>query len=119
MSTCSTTGNCPLCQGDNACRLVSVQSYKGPCWCEQTDIPAGLLEQLPEAARGRACICPTCVATFNRERAYHPKPGAGDHYYDASGRWVFTETYLRRRGYCCGSGCRHCPYPAHQPREVA
>ena len=23
---------------------------------------------------------------------------------------VFTESYLRRRGYCCGSGCRHCPY---------
>ena len=23
---------------------------------------------------------------------------------------VFTETYHRKRGYCCGSGCRHCPY---------
>ncbi len=23
---------------------------------------------------------------------------------------VFTEDYLRRRGYCCESGCRHCPY---------
>ncbi|MDQ3907169.1 MAG: DUF5522 domain-containing protein [Acidobacteriota bacterium] len=23
---------------------------------------------------------------------------------------VFTETFLLRRGYCCESGCRHCPY---------
>jgi iron complex transport system substrate-binding protein len=25
---------------------------------------------------------------------------------------VFTADFLRQRGYCCGSGCRHCPYPA-------
>jgi hypothetical protein len=24
--------------------------------------------------------------------------------------FVFTAAYLRRRGYCCESGCRHCPY---------
>ena len=23
---------------------------------------------------------------------------------------IFTEKYLRERGYCCKSGCRHCPY---------
>ncbi|HEY0143617.1 MAG TPA: DUF5522 domain-containing protein [Thermoanaerobaculia bacterium] len=23
---------------------------------------------------------------------------------------VFTEKYLRERGYCCESGCRHCPW---------
>ncbi len=23
---------------------------------------------------------------------------------------VFTEAFLLRRGYCCESGCRHCPY---------
>ncbi len=23
---------------------------------------------------------------------------------------VFTEQYHLRRGYCCNSGCRHCPY---------
>jgi iron complex transport system substrate-binding protein len=25
---------------------------------------------------------------------------------------VFTADFMRRRGYCCGNGCRHCPYPA-------
>jgi len=23
---------------------------------------------------------------------------------------VFTRAYHLRRGHCCGSGCRHCPY---------
>ena len=27
-----------------------------------------------------------------------------------TGFHVFTEIGLRRRGHCCGSGCRHCPY---------
>ena len=29
---------------------------------------------------------------------------------DKTGFLVFTETYHLKRGYCCGSGCRHCPY---------
>jgi iron complex transport system substrate-binding protein len=31
-------------------------------------------------------------------------------YYIERGSMVFTASYLRRRGYCCDSGCRHCPY---------
>jgi hypothetical protein len=34
----------------------------------------------------------------------------GDDYYVENGRWVFTAAFLRRRGHCCESGCRHCPY---------
>jgi hypothetical protein len=34
----------------------------------------------------------------------------GVDYYVEDGRWVFTARYHLRRGYCCGSGCRHCPY---------
>ena len=27
---------------------------------------------------------------------------------------VMTEEYHTKRGYCCGNGCRHCPYiPKH------
>ena len=32
-----------------------------------------------------------------------------DFYFD-DGLMVLTERYLRRRGYCCGNKCRHCPY---------
>ncbi|MBX2900618.1 MAG: hypothetical protein KF775_13260 [Cyclobacteriaceae bacterium] len=31
-------------------------------------------------------------------------------YYWENGLLVFTEAYHRRRGYCCQSKCRHCPY---------
>jgi iron complex transport system substrate-binding protein len=31
-------------------------------------------------------------------------------YYHEGEKIVFTESYLTRRGYCCDSGCRHCPY---------
>ena len=31
-------------------------------------------------------------------------------YYLENDLLVFTEEYHRRRGYCCKSGCRHCPY---------
>ena len=34
----------------------------------------------------------------------------GKDYYNENGAVVFTAGYLQRRGYCCGSGCRHCPY---------
>jgi len=33
-----------------------------------------------------------------------------DYYFNEKGLLVFTEKYLLDRGYCCGSGCRHCPY---------
>jgi len=29
-----------------------------------------------------------------------------------TGFFVFTAAELEARGTCCGSGCRHCPYPA-------
>ena len=38
--------------------------------------------------------------------------GAGDPAYrdPISGLAVFTARFLADRGYCCDSGCRHCPY---------
>jgi hypothetical protein len=32
------------------------------------------------------------------------------HYYMDENKLVFTEEYHKERGYCCGNGCRHCPY---------
>ncbi len=31
-------------------------------------------------------------------------------YYIENGLYVFTAAYHLKRGYCCQSGCRHCPY---------
>lgn len=35
---------------------------------------------------------------------------AGEDYYLEKGMLVFTEAYHLKRGHCCDSGCRHCPY---------
>ncbi len=32
-----------------------------------------------------------------------------DYYFDGP-YLVFTEAYHLKRGFCCQSGCRHCPY---------
>lgn len=34
----------------------------------------------------------------------------GEDYYIENGFWVFTAQHHLRRGHCCESGCRHCPY---------
>jgi hypothetical protein len=39
------------------------------------------------------------------EQALKPE----DFYYEGP-FLVFTATYHLKRGYCCNSGCRHCPY---------
>lgn len=34
----------------------------------------------------------------------------GDYYLSAEGYKVFTKQYHLKRGYCCLSNCKHCPY---------
>jgi hypothetical protein len=42
-----------------------------------------------------------------------------DYYFDAAtGLLVMAAGYLLRRGYCCGNGCRHCPYTEKEERET-
>jgi hypothetical protein len=38
------------------------------------------------------------------------REGADTYVDPASGLIVLTAGYLARRGFCCASGCRHCPY---------
>jgi len=40
-----------------------------------------------------------------------------DYYYSEEGYIVFTEQYHLKRGYCCQSGCRHCPYGFKDKQE--
>lgn len=43
---------------------------------------------------------------FGRSKKLDPK----DFYMSEEGFVVFTEKYHLKRGYCCKSGCKHCPY---------
>lgn len=42
-------------------------------------------------------------------------PPSDDFYFDDNGNVVYTRKYLINRGYCCGNGCKYCPYiPKHK-----
>lgn len=43
---------------------------------------------------------------FSKKKDLEPD----DYYMSDGGYIVFTEKYLLKRGYCCKSSCRHCPY---------
>jgi Family of unknown function (DUF5522) len=42
----------------------------------------------------------------------------GEDYYWEGPYMVLTGRFLLRRGYCCQSGCRHCPYQEFAPNET-
>jgi len=65
------TRRCPLCGGDNRCAMEVERATgmpQGPCWCVNATFDPDLLARLPEAARGKACICAACVARFAAEQ---------------------------------------------------
>jgi len=39
-------------------------------------------------------------------------------YYMEGPYMVFTAAWHLKRGYCCGSGCRHCPYGHEAVKET-
>jgi len=44
-----------------------------------------------------------------RETKHLPALEPEDYYFEGP-YMVFTAAYHLKRGYCCESGCRHCPY---------
>jgi hypothetical protein len=78
------------------------------------------LARIPEEVRRTVCVCRRCLIEARRDEAKMrplPRPGAGDFYLEGE-NVVFTGEYHKRRGYCCGSGCRHCPFDSME-REIA
>jgi hypothetical protein len=58
---------CPICGAGNECGMAAGAAE---CWCFTATIPASVLEQIPEAARGVACVCRECAAgDKKRQRA--------------------------------------------------
>jgi len=56
-------------------------------------------------------MSPTEKPSDKDQDAIGPTPPVeGEDYYLEGGLMVFTERFLLRRGFCCESGCRHCPY---------
>lgn len=53
--------HCPLCNRPNHCGQADPTSRDQPCWCFAVGIDPQALERIPEAARGRQCLCPACA----------------------------------------------------------
>jgi hypothetical protein len=92
------------------------------CWCD--DLPHVPLV----TGEDTGCLCPNCLREAISKRssgqldavdirplmmthqASLPSLIEGEDYYCEGANIVFTARYHLRRGYCCESGCRHCPY---------
>ena len=110
---------CSVCAASFTC---GPEKGKEECWCDE----------LPHLSlvtnEDQGCACPKClseaISKFNS-----PECGAagirpviqttetstdslveGEDFYREGVVIVFTAHYHLRRGYCCQSGCRHCPY---------
>lgn len=55
--------------------------------------------------RGSGALCFSTVAPPKQKPLKE-----GVDFYRESGNVVFTPHFLLKRGYCCNSGCRHCPF---------
>jgi hypothetical protein len=40
-----------------------------------------------------------------------------EYYLSPEGYIIFTEKYHLKRGYCCQSGCRHCPWKDNDKKK--
>jgi len=40
-----------------------------------------------------------------------------EYYLSPEGYIIFTEKYHLKRGYCCQSGCRHCPWKDERDKK--
>lgn len=103
-----TRKSCSMCGESFGCGINNNNAES--CWCND-------LSRV-EIVDGLDCCCPKCLARIVQEQqrttwdignlALHLTEGTD--YYREGNAIVFTSLYHLRRGYCCDSGCRHCPY---------
>ncbi len=101
---------CPWCGTDNSCRVAKGHLYKGPCWCEEYQLPEPLLKYLAADRIEPTCLCRACLETIDRLASEMTDPDAifleakrvaarnPDYYVDPTGKVVFTTWYHLKRG---------------------
>jgi hypothetical protein len=52
---------CPRCGADNDCAVARSGRIDTPCWCAGIVIARDVVDGLPEALRGVACLCRRCA----------------------------------------------------------
>ncbi len=58
------TAKCPLCGKPNQC-AVAADPAAIVCWCESVEFPRELLNQIPEKAVRKTCICKNCLDNYS------------------------------------------------------
>ena len=61
--------HCPVCGGPNDCAVASGTFGSAPCWCASVHIARELLDRLPDAQRGRTCVCRGCIGRAGAQPA--------------------------------------------------
>jgi hypothetical protein len=59
---------CPICGEPNVCAMekANATGIKAErCWCMDAVFTPEVMDQVPEAAKGKACICAKCACTGN------------------------------------------------------
>jgi hypothetical protein len=105
---------CSRCQAVFTCGPAQGDEH---CWCEHLPHVSLIADKLSD------CFCSRCLseaitnlnavesgAAVADRKSSLPQLREGEDYYLEGGAMVFTAAYHLRRGYCCESGCRHCPY---------
>jgi len=104
---------CPRCKKAFTCHAENISA----CACSQVQVSNETRSFLAKTFYD--CLCTACLQALDKQVALvknHPFPERGGellegiHYYKEEDYRVFTECYHISRGYCCRSGCRHCPY---------
>jgi hypothetical protein len=114
------TKTCGTCAASFSCGNTSEKM----CWCN--DYPP-----IFSVEKDQDCLCPSCLrnVTLHKTNAYvlQMKQTKGKNntakylppqavllpeidYYLENGFFVFTAWHHLRRGSCCQSGCKNCPY---------
>ena len=59
---------CPICQQPNVCAMEKAKATGTKperCWCMDAVFTPAVMDQVPAAAKGKACICAKCAETPN------------------------------------------------------
>jgi len=81
---------------------------------ETVEILAEILHGYPAGHHGKAWVRYPRLSESVLVRELHADAcarGLSTYTDPVTGFDVFTAEFLTRRGFCCGYGCRHCPYP--------
>lgn len=108
--SCSKCGKLFLCGNPGLCWCSALPNFmpleiEGDCLCRECliDIQNEKINQLINSSPLEEII--KIAAQYKSDDLFLKLD-----YTIEDDKWVFTKWFLLKRGFCCNSGCRNCPY---------